>query len=253
MAHNISRNFSFIGKNIKKIRQAKNISQSAFAAMFNLARPSVGAYEEERSEPKIETLLAISSHFNLSVDLLLTRELSAADILSMGLLNKKLDEAHTGHTSSQHMAPLVGISHRTEYIVQSKQKEFLASLPQIPIQSAGIARIFEHEGSEMTIDQQGLNHGDLLYCKTSTVEINKMVVAVTREKVWVRRLSKTSPNGYTLSADNTNYPPVDINKADLLEWWEVAGVYTEHIRKPSEIESRLAHIEQQLSQIKSSN
>ena len=33
---------SFIGKNIKKIRTVKNLSQAGFAQLFNLARPSVG-------------------------------------------------------------------------------------------------------------------------------------------------------------------------------------------------------------------
>ncbi|MCZ6899785.1 MAG: transcriptional regulator, partial [Bacteroidetes bacterium] len=33
---------SYIGKNIKKIRTIKKLSQAQFAQLFNLARPSVG-------------------------------------------------------------------------------------------------------------------------------------------------------------------------------------------------------------------
>ena len=57
MAQNFSKNLSFIGRNIKKIRQVKKISQAEFAHLFHLSRPSIGAYEEGRSEPKIETLI----------------------------------------------------------------------------------------------------------------------------------------------------------------------------------------------------
>jgi DNA-binding XRE family transcriptional regulator len=52
-----------IGKNVRKIRTVKKLSQAAFAEIFNLARPSVGAYEEERSEPKLETVIQIASLF----------------------------------------------------------------------------------------------------------------------------------------------------------------------------------------------
>ena len=35
---------SIIGKNIRKIRTVKKLSQAAFAEIFNLARPSVGVH-----------------------------------------------------------------------------------------------------------------------------------------------------------------------------------------------------------------
>ena len=48
---------SFFGKNIRKIRSVKTLSQQAFAELFDLKRGTLGAYEEGRSEPKIETIL----------------------------------------------------------------------------------------------------------------------------------------------------------------------------------------------------
>ena len=51
---------SFIGKNIRKIRTIKKLSQADFAKIFELARPSVGAYEEERAEPKVDTIIQIA-------------------------------------------------------------------------------------------------------------------------------------------------------------------------------------------------
>ncbi len=71
---------SIIGKNIRKIRTVKKLSQAAFAEIFNLARPSVGAYEEERSEPKLETVIQIANYFGISIDSLLTKELTINDL-----------------------------------------------------------------------------------------------------------------------------------------------------------------------------
>ncbi len=87
MAQKSSKNLSYIGENIKKIRQVKKISQAQFSILFNLARPSIGAYEEGRSEPKIETIIQIANYFRISIDVLLTRKLTVSEIYSLELLN----------------------------------------------------------------------------------------------------------------------------------------------------------------------
>ena len=94
MAKKNRNNLSFVGENIKKIRQVKKLSQADFSKVFNLARASVGAYEEGRSEPKIETLIAIANYFGVSIDELLTKRLTVTEILKFDHVNRKLDKAH---------------------------------------------------------------------------------------------------------------------------------------------------------------
>lgn len=71
---------SFFGANIKTIRQAKGLSQQAFADLFDLNRGVIGAYEEGRSEPKISTLLTVVHYFNLDLDKFLTVPLTIDDL-----------------------------------------------------------------------------------------------------------------------------------------------------------------------------
>ena len=71
---------SFFGANIKTIRQAKGLSQQAFADLFELTRGVIGAYEEGRSEPKISTLLTVVHYFNLDLDKFLTVPLTIDDL-----------------------------------------------------------------------------------------------------------------------------------------------------------------------------
>nr|WP_115620173.1 helix-turn-helix transcriptional regulator [Chryseobacterium indoltheticum] len=71
---------SFFGANIKTIRQAKGLSQQAFADLFDLTRGVIGAYEEGRSEPKISTLLTVVHYFNLDLDKFLTVPLTVEDL-----------------------------------------------------------------------------------------------------------------------------------------------------------------------------
>ncbi len=81
---------SIFGNNIKKIRKTKNLSQMAFAELFDLKRPTLGAYEEGRSLPKLETVIKIAHHFGISIDKLLTEEVTVNqlskfdDLLLMG-------------------------------------------------------------------------------------------------------------------------------------------------------------------------
>ena len=52
------------------------MSQSAFADVFGLKRTAVGAYEEERAEPKVELFVKIAKYFGISLEDLLCRSLS---------------------------------------------------------------------------------------------------------------------------------------------------------------------------------
>jgi len=67
---------SILSKNIKKLRAFKNITQSEFSDLFDIKRSSIGAYEEGRAEPKLETLIKMSDYFNLSIDDLVKKELT---------------------------------------------------------------------------------------------------------------------------------------------------------------------------------
>ncbi|MGB1316008.1 MAG: helix-turn-helix domain-containing protein [Chitinophagales bacterium] len=71
---------SIIGKNIKKIRLLKNLNQQAMGDLLGIGRGSIGSYEEGRAEPKLETIINIAKHFNLNLDMFLTKELTVNDL-----------------------------------------------------------------------------------------------------------------------------------------------------------------------------
>lgn len=67
---------SYIGKNIKKLRTIKGLSQAKFAELFDTTRASIGAYEEGRAEPKTDAIIVMANYFNLTLDQLLKAELT---------------------------------------------------------------------------------------------------------------------------------------------------------------------------------
>lgn len=70
-----------IGANIKKIRTAKGLSQQAFAELFELTRGNISSYEENRAEPRIETVIQIANYFCIPLDQFITQSLSINEIL----------------------------------------------------------------------------------------------------------------------------------------------------------------------------
>ena len=65
---------SKFGKNIKKIRNVRGLTQAQLAEMIEVNRGVVSSYEEGRAEPKIETIIKTAEVFQLSIDLLLKKD-----------------------------------------------------------------------------------------------------------------------------------------------------------------------------------
>ena len=253
MAQNISRNFSYVGQNIKKIRQAKNISQSEFAALFQLSRPSVGAYEEGRTEPKIETLIQISKHFNISIDVLLTKELTSKDVFSLGLLNRKLDKAHESKplAKKSQQAPFISTAEKVNFLVNRHDRSYLEGLPMlgVPERLEKIDLVIENEGSRLEVDAKGVHHGDNLFCQEqkklkSTPE--QLWALITEQDLIVGRIASKSSSNLKVTFDNPLYESLEIPVDQIQATYHVVGVYSNNLSRPHSMEDRLRAIEEKL-------
>ena len=254
---------SHVGKNIRKLRTVKKLSQAAFAELFGLARPSVGAYEEGRSEPKMETLIQIAQHFGLSVDLLLTKELTVNelynfDIFRQGTAAPTPPGAPPAAGPPPDVTPYVPGRRSLEYIVQHHDPAYLAGLPwlKLPHQLSGPTRAFEIRGAEMQLPKrQGLRHKDTVLCaRVDPTKPNLLTgsiyVFVTPGKILVRRVAGPADGPrLQLRADNADYSPQELDLSQALEIWEVKGVFTAHLRPPARLDERVATLEQQVAEL----
>ena len=64
------------GLNLKYLRKLRGWTQEEFANKLNIKRSLIGAYEEERADPRIEVLETVASMFKLTLDELLLKDLS---------------------------------------------------------------------------------------------------------------------------------------------------------------------------------
>ncbi len=70
------------GKNLRYLRKLRGWTQEEFANKLKIKRSLVGAYEEERAEPRLEVMELICNTFKLSLEDFLFKDLSAPKTLS---------------------------------------------------------------------------------------------------------------------------------------------------------------------------
>lgn len=250
---------SHIGKNIKKIRTIKKMSQSDFAQLFNLARPSVGAYEEGRTEPKIETLIQIAKYFELSIDTLLTKELTINELFKFDLFkadfnNTELEKHATDKDDLEEQTPFVALEKQLDYMVNHHNKDFINTLPviQFPFTKTKKSRAFQIEGSEMTYEKSGLHHKDILLCSPvdlPELKVDMVYVIVGQNEIITRRYVSQNQSELLFKADNPIYDDTYIKKNQIIEIWHAEAVFSNNLKSPTRLEERVNILEEKLRQL----
>jgi len=254
---------SRIGKNIRKIRTVKKLSQASFAEIFNLARPSIGAYEEGRAEPKIDTVIQIANYFGLSTDALLTRDLTINELYRFDSLktNKKIkaskEPAKPGHPRKQFNTVFVNNQQCWDYINNFKNADFLDTLPHhhIPNLRSARALAFEMPDESMSYDYAGIHKGDYLICDKQIDKVNMMTegyiyVLVTKENILIKRL-KSKGEKLRFSADHPDTPDLEMKRTDIQEIWEGSLVLSQNLHPPVKINERISFLEGKLDDMAS--
>ena len=247
---------SFFGKNIKKIRSVKGLSQQSFAELFDLKRGTLGAYEEGRSEPKIDTIIKIANYFSIPIDALLTSELTVNELLKF-----KGDLTTYAEDVRRELFPLIPcITDNTasEYISLYDKKTFIKELPtiQLPINPEKQFRGYVVSNLEMTNHDNGFYPKDIVIGEKVPNSVIKklnngtLVFVLTNSKLIFRRLYVTK-NSVVLRTDHKNIEDEEFPIADIKEMWRVRYVFCKRIPEFTDgVESKLQMIEQELVRMK---
>jgi transcriptional regulator with XRE-family HTH domain len=248
---------SFFGKNIKKIRGVKGLSQQAFADLFDLKRGTLGAYEEGRSEPKIDTLIKIANYFSIAIDDLLTAELTVNQLLqfndALALSPEDLER--------EIFAEVPCITEKTadDYLEYYDNEAFINDLPKVslPLNTEKEFRAYTVTNLEMTSHDKGLYPKDIVIGeKVPSTVIKKLnngtvVLCVCEKGIILRRLYLTD-KGIVLRADHKNLDDIKITIKDVLELWRVRYVFFRRLPEiTTDFEDKLALLELQMRELKS--
>ena len=245
---------SLIGKNIRKIRTVKKLSQADFAKLFDLARPSVGAYEEGRAEPKIETVIQIAHHFGLSIDMLLTKEVTVNELYHFDLIEKELEQKKIRGDNMQRGIPLISREIIHDYLVKRNNKDFVAQLQriQLPEEKGKVNRAFEISTGEMQLPSGGILAGDVV--KTIRMSPDDILTEkniyfiISKDRYYIRRLH-ASGKILEFKPDNLQFDVIRLSPDEIDELWLVLAVYKTDLQLPSPLEERLIKLEQKVDSL----
>lgn len=225
---------SFFGKNIKAIRKLNSYSQQEFGALFDIKRGTLGAYEEGRSEPKIDTIIKVAHHFNLSIDLLLTRELTKNELSEYLQNGNEVSNDRSLHYS----IPCLGVQQIPMMIKNQCNPSYQETLPFLnlpyPIQGKFLGLIIDEV--ELLRHDLDFYPSDILIGEyvdlrdTSYMEDETIAFAFLEDELLLGRFEQKEDT-YVLKGTQMLSVDREIQRSEIIHLYIVRSVY--HSRLPN--------------------
>ena len=242
------------GQNLKYLRKLRGWTQEEFSQKLNIKRSLVGAYEEERADPRLDVLEIVSDMFKLSLDELLLQDLSAQS--GNYLMKRRQQKMLSADRNLIHFVPLKAAA---GYLTGYADSEFIDELNTftLPMLAGGNYRAFEIIGDSMLPTPSGsIIVGEKLN-NVEDVRNNSAYIVVSRnEGIVYKRLVKNNKvkSKITLVSDNPSYQPYQMNINDILELWEaevVIGKVAQQQRwDVNSLASLVSNLQDQVSSLK---
>jgi transcriptional regulator with XRE-family HTH domain len=230
---------SNIPSNIKFLRKKKGLTQQEFADELGIKRSLVGAYEEERADPKYELLRKIAMYFDVSID----------DFINETIDEKWVTKAKTNQTNIRVLSisvdkddneniELVPVKASAGYLNGYADPEYVAQLPKfyLPMFKQGTYRAFEIKGDSMLPLVSGtIIIAEYLENWTDAKQGETFVIISKNDGVVYKRIGSKFKENKTLKlmSDNPVYEPYEVNAEDILEIWKAKGYISTHLPTPT--------------------
>ena len=216
---------SLAGQNLKYLRKLRGWTQEEFANKLGIKRSLVGAYEEERADPRIDVLEKLGDMFRLTLDDLLRKDLSEAkgNYLARRRQQKLMSENNLIH--------FVPVKAAAGYLAGYADTEFIDELNTftLPMLAGGNYRAFEIVGDSMLPTPSGsIIVGEKVNNLDEAKNSTAFIVVSRSEGIVYKRIEKSNRNKskITLVSDNPSYQPYQVNAEDILELWQAQMVIT---------------------------
>ncbi len=210
-------------QNFKYLRKLRGWTQEEFAHKLNIKRSLVGAYEEERAEPRTDVLARLCDMFKLTMDDILRKDLS--DNKSSYLARRRAMKLNTGRSE----IPFVPVKAAAGYLAGYADPEFVDELNTftLPMLSGGQYRAFEIMGDSMLPTPSGSVIVGEKVDDMEDLKNNAPCIVISRhEGIVYKRVQRNlrQRNKLTLVSDNPQFHPYTVNADDVLEMWQAQYV-----------------------------
>lgn len=250
-----------ISNNLRYLRRNKGLTQQQFADMMEIKRSLVGAYEEDRAEPRYDLLKKFAEFYELSIDELINEKINEkwkpktkADPSNIRVLSVSVNQ------EGRENIELVPVKASAGYLNGYSDPEFISELPKfsLPILKQGTFRAFEIKGDSMLPLESGtIIIGEYLE-NWMDVKPGETYVFVTKTDgvVYKRAGNRFRENkSLKLISDNNIYEPYSIQAEDILEIWKAKAFISTSFPQPApeptmeSLTSMMAQMQKSISQL----
>ncbi|MCB9232836.1 MAG: helix-turn-helix domain-containing protein [Bacteroidia bacterium] len=261
---------SLINANIKYLRKQKGLTQEELAQNLEVSRSVIGAYEEGRAEPKLNTMQNIANFFGVSLDQLATLDLSQVAERSIrntqeaphwevpepstDVEGKKLRVLSiTVDSNDRENIELVPVKAAAGYLNGYADPEYLEELPRfhLPMLPQGSYRAFEIKGDSMLpLPSGAIIVGEYVENWRNMRDGEACILVTGSDGIVFKRVyNKLSTEGkLTLKSDNPAYPAYDVSVEDVMEVWRARAYISTSFPDPELSLTQLAGIVLDLQQ-----
>lgn len=224
----------YLSQNLKTLRKQKQWTQQQLAERVGIKRSLVGAYEEGRAEPKLDTLLALSEVFQVTLDQLVSSAIEGALLPAERSSGKKLRvlTVATDGVSGKERVSVVPVKAAAGYLGGYGDIDFIEALPQFSLPLPEFAqeetrRVFQIQGDSMLPILPG-SYAIASYIQDwRHIKSGELYVFLTQDQGVVFKRGYNFIDSHAeleLHSDNAIYEPYRVHVDDIIEVWRVQGV-----------------------------
>lgn len=239
---------AFLGENIKHLRKLKGITQAQLAQKLGINRSVVGAYEEGRAEPRLQTIINLSHYFEVNIDDLLRKELSTVDNKSKHKFYKgdqlRVLSILVDNNENDELISVVPIKASAGYLNGYGDVDFIEKLDKFKLPIPEISRhstyrVFQISGDSML----PVKPGSYIICEYVhdwfDVKNDQCYILITLDEgiVYKRIVNNLRDGHFLLKSDNFEYQPYKLPSSQLVEVWKAIGIISFEIPDIGETKS----------------
>lgn len=254
---------SNISANLKYLRKKNGLTQQQFADNMEIKRSLIGAYEEDRAEPKYDLLKKIAEYFELTIDEFINEKINdnwkpkpKSQGSNLRVLSISVDKDDNENIE------LVPVKASAGYLNGFSDPQYIQELPrfQLPIPSLkqGTYRAFEIKGDSMLPIQSGsIIIGEYLE-NWNDIKIGDTYVIISKNEgvVYKRAGNKFKEDReLKLISDNKVYDPYAVPAEDILEIWKAKAYFSTALPDPTPeptietLSTMMAQMQKSISQL----
>ncbi|MBB2148493.1 XRE family transcriptional regulator [Pedobacter gandavensis] len=254
---------SNISPNLKYLRKKKGLTQQQFADAMGIKRSLIGAYEEDRAEPKYDLLKKIAEYYELTIDEFINETINDSwkpKLKSQGsnlrILSISVDK------DDKENIEMVPVKASAGYLNGFSDPEYIKELPKfqlpLPFLKQGTFRAFEILGDSMLPIQSGSIILAEYLENWNDIKVGETYIVISKSEgvVYKRAGNKFKENKeLKLVSDNKLYDPYTISSDDILEIWKAKAFISSALPEPTPepsietLSSMMAQMQKSISQL----